>query len=397
MADSSDCYEPSSHSASSNDSEEQEDTIDTIAGSSDRNLLDKENVGPPASDDDPKEKRGKKRKIQRDQWIKEKAKALRNSGKCYVSVHSKKVVEQRKMRGKCSEKCKFACKEFTEEDRRGIFDEYWQLGSLERQRAFINSAIRKLQLSYRRVSVTATTTRTPRGPNNGFYLMLNNREVRVCKLFFLNTLGICARLGRTVKNKTSPNGFLESECRGKHENHKKYSQELVQSVYDHINSIPRVESHYIRADSEREYIDGELTLAEMHRDYENKRKEAGKEAVSYGKYSEIFNYEFNIGFFIPKKDQCDLCTSYENCDDDGKKKIQTQYDTHLTQKEFSREEKDRDKERIHKGEENLVMAIYNLQAIMPCPYGQSSRFYYKSRLNCYNFTVSTANQKYSSI
>ena len=114
MADSSDCYEPSSHSVSSNDSEEEEDTINTIAGSSDRNLLDKENIGPPASDDDPKEKRGKKRKIQRDQWIKEKAKALRNSGKSYVSVHSKKVVEQRKMRGKCSEKCKFACKEFTE-------------------------------------------------------------------------------------------------------------------------------------------------------------------------------------------------------------------------------------------------------------------------------------------
>ena len=44
LADSSDCYEPSSHSVSSNDSEEQEDTIDTIAGSFDRNLLDTENA-----------------------------------------------------------------------------------------------------------------------------------------------------------------------------------------------------------------------------------------------------------------------------------------------------------------------------------------------------------------
>lgn len=29
-------------------------------------------------------------------------------------------------------------------------------------------------------------------------------------------------------------------------------------------------------------------------------------------YTDIFNTEFNIGFFIPKKDQCEICLDYRN-------------------------------------------------------------------------------------
>jgi hypothetical protein len=32
-------------------------------------------------------------------------------------------------------------------------------------------------------------------------------------------------------------------------------------------------------------------------------------------YSRIFNTDFNISFFVPKKDQCSLCESYKNADD----------------------------------------------------------------------------------
>lgn len=37
--------------------------------------------------------------------------------------------------------------------------------------------------------------------------------------------------------------------------------------------------------------------------------------------------------------------------------------------------------------DNLIVATYDLQAVLPCPVGDSSAFFYKTRLNCYNFTV----------
>lgn len=245
--------------------------------------------------------------------------------------------------------------------------------------------MRDLSVQYHCVS---TKDPAPRALNKAFYLKLNGTDQRVCKFFLLNTLVISERQLRTVREKTNPNGFVEEECRGKHGNQMKFSEELIQSVFDHINSTPRIEGHYKRADSDQEFIDGNLTLTEMHRHYTAQRKAAGMLAVPYSKYSHVFNYKFNIGFFIPKKDQYDLCTAYEFGDAKVKEELQNEYDGHHKEKCLSRMEKTRDKERIDKEEANLVLAVYDLQAVMPCPSGKCSSFFYKSRLNYYNFTIS---------
>jgi len=36
---------------------------------------------------------------------------------------------------------------------------------------------------------------------------------------------------------------------------------------------------------------------------------------------------------------------------------------------------------------NYVTAVYDLQAVLPCPLGNASSFYYVSKLNVFNFTV----------
>lgn len=41
----------------------------------------------------------------------------------------------------------------------------------------------------------------PRLPNNAFYFTVNNTRIRVCKTFYINTLGISDRQIRTVKKK----------------------------------------------------------------------------------------------------------------------------------------------------------------------------------------------------
>lgn len=94
-------------------------------------------------------------------------------------------------------------------------------------------------------------------------------------------------------------------------------------------------------------------------------------------------------FFSPKKDQCDVCESFKNADEQGKANLVDAYDLHPKEKELSRKEKEADKINAN----GTHVAVYDLQAVMPVPRGQVSSFYYKSKLNCYNFTISDLNAK----
>lgn len=329
-------------------------------------------------------KRGKKRAAVPQNWKKEKAKRQRNSGLSYKSATGK-IVEARKIGPPCSDKCRLSCSnKVAQDDRVQLFKDFWKLGELQRQRDYLTSCVDQVVPQYRRISA-----KKPRAPNCAFYVNLIGKKVRVCKTFLINTFGVTERAIRTViTSKMSGSGIAAKDDRGKHSHHKKVDEALVQSVRDHIDSIPRIDSHYLRQHTSRQFIDGGLTIAEMHRHYQKKRSEQNEAAVSYDLYSRIFNKEFNIGFFIPKKDQCDLCEGYKNANAAGKASLEISYQQHLAEKDLSRVEKANDKEKATKKE--IGLAVYDLQAVMPVPMGQSSAFFYKSKLNCYNFTVSIA-------
>lgn len=328
--------------------------------------------------------RGKKRTRNVEKWRKVKAKMLRNTGKSYTG-RTGKTVASRQMGPPCKNTCVQSCsKKLTEEYRVQLFTNYWAMGSLQRQRDFLSGCVEKLALKYRRI-----TAHKPRKPNCAFYLRDNNtNKIRVCKSFLINTLGITERAIRTVITATlSGTGISPlQDQRGKHGNRKKIDEEILVSVRNHINSIPRVDSHYLRKDTTRQFIDGGLTIAEMHRHYSAERSAMKMPPANYDTYARIFNTEFNIGFFLPKKDQCDQCETYKNSPNDEKEKLEDAYLLHQEEKELSRLEKETDKERNKRGE--IRLAVYDLQAVLPVPMGQTSAFYYKSRLNCFNFTVS---------
>lgn len=78
-------------------------------------------------------------------------------------------------------------------------------------------------------------------------------------------------------------------------------------------------------------------------------------------YSKIFNEEYNISFFSPKKDQCELCTSLQNAVGEDKEKFREKYEIHQREKELSRKEKDEDKKKSNK---NFIVSVYDLQAVL---------------------------------
>ncbi|XP_049693296.2 uncharacterized protein LOC126053898 [Helicoverpa armigera] len=382
--DSGDDFKPSSSSSSSSNSSSSSSSSSSDSSSENEAV---DNQEPTSS-----KKRGRKRSRNPNGWKKNIAKKLRNSGNEYRSIKTGKTVQAKKIGPPCSDKCRLACSShFTQEKRIQIFNSYWELGSIERHRDFLNSCIRPLEIASRRIN---TNRRYPRQGNSAFYLLNDGQSVRVCKTFLINTLGISPRTIRTVIDAKKLNdGIIPEDRRGKHDKHCKLDNEVIKAVRDHIESIPKVESHYLRANTTRLFIDGGLTIAELHRNYKEVQAQNNKPAVNYDAYQRIFNHDFNIGFFRPKKDLCDQCVAYENAPAQEKEKLYASYKVHQEEKSLSRIEKDRDMKECQDPQSTNIVCTYDLQAVLPCPLGNSSAFFYKSRLNCYNFTISNAKDR----
>ncbi|XP_060809417.1 uncharacterized protein LOC132903927 [Amyelois transitella] len=320
-----------------------------------------------------KRKRGSKKAL---------AKTLRNMGLKYTSSSTKhKVITERKIGVPCNNNCRLKCSNnFSEEERKEIFCNYWRMGSLTQQRYFISKHMSEIKPKYQYKKISNN-----RKPKHSFYLTINNQKKKVCKIFFKRTLGINDRPIRTVIEKFNSTGIIEPELRGKHKNHgTKVSAELLATVKRHIDSIPRIESHYLRQQTSREYIEGGKTLTDLYRDYKKDCEKNGSDYVKINIYRKVFKEDFNISFFTPKKDRCEDCVAYENALQPDKEKLEEKYISHLKEKELSRAEKLRDKEFIS---ENNIVACYDMQAMLQVPRGDVSSFYYKSRLNCMNFTI----------
>ncbi|KAJ8868151.1 hypothetical protein PR048_031960 [Dryococelus australis] len=100
-------------------------------------------------------------------------------------------------------------------------------------------------------------------------------------------------------------------------------------------------------------------------------------------YESIVNTEYN-SFQQPKKDQCSRCESFKNLNE-NKWEHKEVFDIHQREKELSRNGKELD---IHMASENNIQVVcFDLQAMLPVPYGDVCLFYYKRRLLCYNFIV----------
>ena len=141
-----------------------------------------------------------------------------------------------------------------------------------------------------------------------YYLEYNNTRVQVCKELFCGTLSISQQriyyFHEKIQNPTT--SVPRSPLKGR--NVKKHtSNEKLEMVRNHIKSFPVVESHYCRAKSNKQYLDGSLTLTKMYDLFKVTVENSVKENI----YRKVLNEEFNLSFFNPKKDRCDECEEYK--------------------------------------------------------------------------------------
>jgi hypothetical protein len=135
-----------------------------------------------------------------------------------------------------------------------------------------------------------------------------NSSVRVCKLFFLNTLDVSAQMVQTAHDKIDIPGVIMEEGRGQSDESRsnKTSEALLDDVRNHIDSFPTVDSHYCRKDTKRKYLQSGLSVKKMYDLYCTYCDIKNLTKVSISIYRKVFDTEFNLGFFRPRKDQCDL-------------------------------------------------------------------------------------------
>ncbi|KAJ8926235.1 hypothetical protein NQ314_021423 [Rhamnusium bicolor] len=282
--------------------------------------------------DDPSKpvpKKSKKRIAQPLEWKKIKTKMLRNSGQEYISSSKTlKKLKAREMRRPCGEKCLLKCtSNITEEERKMIFTRYWSLKDINKQRAFIAASIQLVVPKY------PYAVPNKRRFNNSFYFDISEKRVKECN-FFLKVQWTLTTVPYEQLSKKKNLVFFEDDQRGKHGKHKKVDPEIKADMRRHINSIPRVESHYLRAQTKREFIEGGKSLADIFEDYKQNCISQNRPYGNRVMFSPIFNMVYNISFFSPKKDQCELCTAFQLANNDGKESLRQRYDEHHQEKTF---------------------------------------------------------------
>lgn len=147
-----------------------------------------------------------------------------------------------------------------------------------------------------------------------------------------------------------------------------------------IEKLPKVEAHYCRKDSDKNYIQQTFkSKSELYVVYKEECIKAGKNPLSNCKFFRIFE-EKKLSLYTPKKDQCDTCCQYA-----VKQLSEEKCQTHISKKDKARTEKCKDKKDVIN---NLNYTfVIDAQAVKLCPVLNAGKLYFKTRLQVNIFTL----------
>lgn len=218
-----------------------------------------------------------------------------------------------------------------------------------------------------------------------YHLPINKERKQVCQKMFLSTLGVTGRQIRTTLSKRKKDGQMEMEGRGGRRDSDKLNDERKrQSIFNHIEKFPRMESHYCRVKSKHEFLSPELNIPTMYDMYVADMKAKNEKPASQVTYYRVFK-SMGLKFFSLKKDACGICLRKmkENPQDES---FVATYQKHINEKLQVRQVKEEMKE-MAKQDPKLCAAVFDLQQVIYTPKSNHSSIFYKRRLANYNFTI----------
>nr|CAH7744923.1 unnamed protein product [Callosobruchus chinensis] len=336
-------------------------------------------------------RRQRKRKANRALWKRSLVKSLRLSGQNYINRSGKTVPQKSPKIADCS-KCRYKCNSlFPLDIRKIICKEYYQLADYSRQKMYLSSLMENVPVSRKKCSPLTKNRKTSR-----IYYLKDTKGARhrVCQKFFCATFAISHRVVETcVKSMSDTGVFIGHDKRIHSKPPNATSAEVKQQVKKHIDLFPRIESHYCRRDSKKEYLSPELNISVMYRLYIEFCEANNLSPVSRFVYQAIFHeYDPPLSFYKPKKDQCSVCNVFKASQ--NKESLRVDYENHKRREKESLLMKEKDKTQATENHGTEFRAItFDLQAILPIPFAGDSQVYYKSHLNVYNFTIYDSSTK----
>ena len=188
---------------------------------------------------------------------------------------------------------------------------------------------------------------------------------------FLNIFNISQKVIRTSIAKKMDGNLFADDLRGKTTSHVKYYSNTLDAVKEYIKKFPVMESCFCIEGTKRQYLASNLNITKM---YEFFVKENPNTEIQEHYYRKVLNENFNLGFHQPEKDQCDVCLEYRNTVD--KTQLQQKHDNHINSKNETRKLNTEIKE-LASTDDTILAAAFNLQKVLPVPFGEHSYFFYK--------------------
>lgn len=282
----------------------------------------------------------------------------------------------------CSSSCKLKCStEISQERRTEINSQYWDLSTSNDQKTFVLGCISKAEVKRRTVKVVSHYRRS----TTNHYCFKNDQGkcVRVCKTFFLTTLGYRKSNDKILQNLCKETNISPSSDKRKGREPKNKLDHTV--IQKHIESFEPTIAHYRREHApNRRYLPSDLTVTQMHTDFI--RNYPGFKC-SYELYrSEVA--KLNISFVKLGHEECEMCEHFNihphnkenmqhNCEDCQK------WQVHIKKAESAREEYRKDADKIISDDEHIYSVDLQKVIMLPrCEMFKSVVF--TKRLTVYN-------------
>lgn len=168
---------------------------------------------------------------------------------------------------------------------------------------------------------------------------------------------------------------------------------MLEKVKNFISNLPARESHYSRKKQQhKKYLASNITITKLYKDFLEQNTDCKK--ITYSRFSDIFNYDFNIAIGYPRSDLCETCDKYnaaiKSAQAKGDKKDeQTQIANHNIHKAKADAFNSKKNEIIQsiKNDPTQVALCFDFQKNLPLPVTNVGQEYYKRQLWCHNFGV----------
>lgn len=327
------------------------------------------------------------------------AKRRRLLGKSYIGYKKKDgkleqntPKEGRSVKSRCNHtamkqksKHTFMCGLVSEEERTALHSKFWNMKAWSDKKAFVQGLVSQRSLRKTRKRDNSITSRK----QVGFDIFVpksdcQNTKVKVCRLFFLNTLDLGRdTFLRWVKDMPAmahdmepPFAIAQNQSVVPVRN-----TSLRSTVSEWLHLLPKVPSHYCRASSKRIYVESAfLSHLHMHSVYKTWCNENNKKPCSRNTFLSVLRKN-NISIHKPRKDQCDVCSSFQL-----KNVSREVYDTHIQKKDEARHAKRIAIENLQLNSDVAVITV-DVQSVLLAPKLLASALYYKQKLQCHNFTI----------